>query len=487
MFSIGSALCIIVVLIHLVYVHIVNKQILSLAEDKAESIGRVIEGTIFHVMLSGRGKEFQLILEMMAQVNDLEALRLFSETGVILKSSRREEIGQMIYPEDMEAFKQGKKFFIYTNERGEKSLSIVKPIYIRPECHKCHDPNKKIRAILDLHLPYGPLERQLASSRNLHIFSVLLLLFLIPVIGTFFHNRFIDRPLREIMSKMGQVEKGNLEVTVELKGEDELASLGKSFNSMIRRLDQAQKEVEKQHQIQMERADRLASLGELASGIAHEIRNPLAGISSAIQVIAEEMDPQDQHREVTQRIMEEIERVSSSLENILSYSRPTPLEYSLSDLNNILDQALFLASSGIRDLQCIKEYDPKLPQIELDPQQMQQVFLNIILNAIQAMPPTQGKLTLRTAVEGDGHNRWIAVKISDNGEGIPKDNLDKIFQPFFTTRQRGTGLGLSIAQRIIEQHGGTISVESELGKGTTFSIFFPLPEDSKPKDESNSC
>jgi len=481
MLSIGASLCLVLVIIHLIYIRMVNKQILALAEDKAESIGRVIEGTIFHIMLSGRGEEFQHILELMAEVNDLEALRLFSEEGIILKSSHREEIGRPIYPEDMEAFRKGKKFFIYINERGEKSLSIVKPIYMRPHCTKCHDPSKKIRAILDLHLPYGPLERQLTLSRNLHIFSVGLLLILMAVIGTFFHNRFIDRPLREIMDKMEQVENGNLKVKVELPGEDELANLGKSFNSMIQKLDQAQKEIEKQHQLQMQRADRLASLGELASAIAHEIRNPLAGISSAIQVLAEEFGSQDPPREVIQRIMEEIERVNTSLESILSYSRPTPLQYSLTDLHEILDQALFIASSGLKELECIREYEPGLPSIEIDPQQIQQVFLNIILNAIQAMHK-QGRLTLRTAVEAKKDQRWIVVRISDTGEGIPKENLTKIFQPFFTTRQRGTGLGLSIAQRIMEQHGGFITVESEVGQGTTFALYFPLsPDETRVK------
>ena len=276
---------------------------------------------------------------------------------------------------------------------------------------------------------------------------------------------------------MERAERG-LEARVEVKSFDDIGRLGEAFNSLLTKLERARRRVERYHYEQMKRADRLASIGEMAAGIAHEIKNPLAGIAGVIQVLRKEHAVGDPKRVVLDEVLVQVERMDKAVRNLLSFARPPEPKMTPADINELIGKLLdFLAPQFARNsISVERKLTTGLPWLTLDPDLMQQALINIALNAIQAMPEG-GKFVVETrSVKPDGNNPGsIEILFSDTGKGISLENLSRIFNPFFTTRQQGTGLGLSITQRIIEQHGGEISVMSSPEKGTTFTLSFPYP------------
>lgn len=227
------------------------------------------------------------------------------------------------------------------------------------------------------------------------------------------------------------------------------------------------------------RMDRLVSLGKLSSGIAHELRNPLAGIKTTSQALSEEMSDEDPRREYLTRITKEIDRLNDLLKTFFSFAKPQKLTLVPCQIKDIINEIIPFLIKEIADkgIRFIETYHPQLPKIKVDKNQMHQVFLNLFLNAIQAMP-NGGELNIDVAplnsASGDGHKQnFVKTVISDTGRGIPPHLIHKIFDPFFTTKPRGIGLGLSIAYQIINKHGGTIKVESQWEKGTSFVIHLP--------------
>ncbi|GBD95075.1 sporulation kinase E [bacterium BMS3Abin05] len=249
----------------------------------------------------------------------------------------------------------------------------------------------------------------------------------------------------------------------------------------------------KRLQIEMIRMDRLASLGVLASGIAHEIRNPLAGIKTMAQTLEEEIEPDDSRREYPSRIIRQVNRLDELLKAFFSYARPRPPIKKWHDLPDIVHEVVVLLNKKISSskIDLSEIYDENLPKIFVDLNQIQQVFINLILNAVDAMSEG-GHLVIKaravtTRVEAVDRRRKIfrnkrlkslytEVLVKDTGSGIQQAHLEAIFDPFFTTKSQGTGLGLSIVYRILEEHGGNIKVTSEPGKGTTFALLLPSEE-----------
>lgn len=235
----------------------------------------------------------------------------------------------------------------------------------------------------------------------------------------------------------------------------------------------------------MRRSDRLAAIGQIAAGIAHEIKNPLVGIRGAAQLLRSELmgaagSGFDEYLDV---ILREADRLNSVLEGILDFTRVRPRERHRFNIHSVLDRSLLLNEEYARRSSVVlaREYDPSLPDVVGNQDQIIQVFLNIIRNAIEAMP-SGGKLTvvtrvsdLFTSVQADGRkHRLMMVKIADTGPGIRQEHLQDIFAPFFTTKDRGVGLGLALSYQIVQEHLGTIRVESREGEGTTFSVYLPL-------------
>jgi hypothetical protein len=246
----------------------------------------------------------------------------------------------------------------------------------------------------------------------------------------------------------------------------------------------AKEEAEQYHHELIQRADRMATIGELASGIAHEIRNPLAGIQGAIQILAEGLPKEDGRRQVTDEIQKQIYKLERLVKDLLNYAKPVPKNYLSTDVNELIDKVLsffVIQQRNSENFKIKKHFFSPLPRVFIDPNSMEQAFLNIVLNAQKAMPKG-GTLTVSTCLVNGGEKeteiREIQIIFEDMGIGIPKSNLSKIFNPFFSTRSDGTGLGLSITKNIVEQHGGSIEVESQVNVGTKFTITLPLMENA---------
>jgi hypothetical protein len=282
----------------------------------------------------------------------------------------------------------------------------------------------------------------------------------------------IERPLEELKKTIVRVRQGDLDARVQFaKRPDDVGQLGRQFNEMIQQLAENRAEIERLHQGEMARAEHLATIGELAAGLAHEIRNPLAGIAGVVEVMGRELPPESSSRAVLPEVQHEIQHIQAILNDLLAYARPRPPDFHPADLNATVEQAVFLARQQVRTkpIEISFESLQELPRVVHDPVQIQQMALNLLLNGIQAIA-NQGKIEVTLRREGE----FAVVRITDTGKGIARDSLQKIFKPFFTTRKEGTGLGLPLAKGIVELHKGRIEVTSEPGHGAQFDVWLPI-------------
>jgi signal transduction histidine kinase len=240
---------------------------------------------------------------------------------------------------------------------------------------------------------------------------------------------------------------------------------------MVQQLRESRDEIERLHQTQISRAEHLATLGELAAGLAHEIRNPLAGIAGVIEIVGRDLPTTSPARGVVKDVRLEIAQINRILTDLLETARPRVPEMRASDLNTTIEHAIMLVRQQVisKPITIDLQKSPDLPEVEHDSDQIHQVLLNLLLNAVQAIE-AKGSVSVEIA----SRDNFAVVTVTDNGRGIPHEILPNIFRPFFTTKGNGTGLGLSLARRIVEEHRGRIEVSSEPLRGTTFRVFLPF-------------
>jgi signal transduction histidine kinase len=223
------------------------------------------------------------------------------------------------------------------------------------------------------------------------------------------------------------------------------------------------------------RVEKFAALGRIAAGIAHEIRNPLAGIYTTVQNLEDEFNQDDLRKTDLKNIMEEIDRVEHLIREVLNLVRPVPLQIEDFDIHDLLSTTFSLLKKEMagKKIELRTEYGSGCPVISADPNRLRQVFLNLTINAIESINGG-GKITVRTNAAKRGDREWLVIDIIDNGIGIPAKHMSRIFDPFFTTKNAGTGLGLTVTHKIIEEHGGMIEVESQADQGAAFRVLLPV-------------
>lgn len=468
----------------LFHIHREHTHITTNSLRTADLMMSVIERSITSSMSSGNTRDVQAILEMVGSDPRLAGVRIFHPDGRVLKSSEPHEIGRRVDPHSLAIFLNGQQHDIFRGPTGDEVMGVVKPIYSEQNCVPCHGAGHRVIGILNLDLSLAEMEDQLLETSQLFGLTMLIIVLLLTGGISLIFHRFVRQPLKNISIKMAQVENGDLTVKLEPQSEDEVSSLMASFNSMVDRLRQANDELQECHYQQMERVDRLASVGEMSAGIAHEIKNPLAAISGAITVLSDDFAEDDPRREVISKVLEQIARLDKAATDLLFFGRPGKPSFDYVDTNDLLNKTMFFVSQHpeAKNVHQSKEFTRHLPPVWVDEKQLQQVFFNIIINAIQAMKDG-GTLLLQTDLVEEQDRKVVRVLIGDSGPGIKAEDLESIFTPFFTTKTQGTGLGLAICRQLMEQQGGCITVSSRLGEGTRVVINLPVSEDVPDMNE----
>ena len=446
-------------------------------EDNVLIISNTIERSLANAMLDGKSKEVQHILEAVGVYHNIQEVKIFSPNGVILKSSKRWLIGRKV-DQNVQKWFFADKVKKPIKRRDEGIFSVLFPIPNEDRCFHCHGSKAKLNGVLAVDVSMEQTQEKVRELTKTMFLWALGVTAILAVSLSLFLTRLVSNPIQELITTMEQAEQG-LEARAEVKSFDEIGRLGEAFNSLLTKLERARRRVERYHYEQMKRADRLASIGEMAAGIAHEIKNPLAGIAGVIQVLKKDQTVGDQKRAVLDEVLSQVERMDKAVRNLLSFARPPEPKMTLVDINELTGKLLdFLAPQFAKNSIVVeRKLSPGLPWLTLDPDLAQQAVINIALNAIQAMPEGGKFIVESKSMKPAGeHAGSVEILFSDTGKGISSDNLSRIFSPFFTTRQQGTGLGLSITQRIVEQHGGEINVMSSPGKGASFTLTFPYPQ-----------
>ena len=323
-------------------------------------------------------------------------------------------------------------------------------------------------------------EASITKTRISNTKNLLLLLVtvgpLILIVATFLFMKGFTRSLSILTDATRNIQSGKLQFRIKEELKDEFGVLASSFNEMASSL---------QEQCNlMQEAERLAVVGELAASIAHEIKNPLAGIKVSIEVLSHDLDLDQEDKEIFLQVVNEIDRITALLKSLLSYARPPRPESISFDVHQVLHSAIKSAQFSQRsspegqrkEIEFIRDFGPEMPSIFADPGQLQQVVLNLLLNAVDAIAE-KGKITVQTRKSSA---RDIRITIADTGRGINSEDMDKVFKPFFTTKSHGTGLGLAICKRLIQQAGGNITVANNPGgEGVTFAITLPIQPENE--------
>jgi len=312
-------------------------------------------------------------------------------------------------------------------------------------------------------------------SRIIIIFFIIALSItsLASLILIFFYTKMMMRPIDDIVKMCRNIISGDLSARCNVKPSGEMGILCRTINQMATSIEQHEKEIQESAQKQIIQSEKLASIGRLAAGIAHEINNPLTGVLTFAHFLKENRANEKKDIEDINVIIKETTRVRDIIRGLLNFSRQSPSNKEMTNINEIIQVLLILikGQKEFRNVQIIENYDKKLPELLADINQLKQVFLNLLLNAGESING-KGIITIETSATCQAIN----VAISDSGGGIEDEDMDKIFDPFFTTKPvgQGTGLGLSVSYGIIEQHGGVIQCESKVGEGTTFNVLLPL-------------
>jgi two-component system NtrC family sensor kinase len=324
----------------------------------------------------------------------------------------------------------------------------------------------------------GVLEQKYTDIQNQAIIAFIIISTLVVLFSvglSYLLSQSISVPVHKLVVASKELANGNLDVKVDKTSNDEIGILADAYNSMANALRERDEQLKEFTRKKFMESERLALIGQLAANVAHELNNPLQGIVTYSHLLLERNSLDDPTKLSLQKIVVQANRSRDIIRGLLDFSRQRKPDKTLCNINNLLQESLsFLENQALmQNIQISTQLDSGLPSIVIDPSQVQRVFINMIVNAAEAMNGS-GQLTMTTSQ--DAIKGCIEITFSDTGMGIPEENLEKIFDPFFTTKDtgHGVGLGLAISYGIIKEHGGSVSVESELGKGTTFIVRLPV-------------
>jgi len=482
--------------------------------EEAENISEIITNATFFNMPLGNRDCIIRIMRIISNQQSISYVRMVNDKGVVSFSNIPEDLGELI-PRNSESCSlchEGDKKIISNSEslplriypkNNDEFLSVVTPIYNSPGCYsntQCHihSENTIKLGVLDVKMSLKEVNSEFKRSFVGFLIFLLAVLLCFIVITAFIVSRFVTSPVKQLVSGTEKVANGDLDVNISVSSKDEIGQLADSFNRMISDLKVANEEIrswstgmekkieERTKKLYLTRAkliqsEKMASMGVLASSVAHEINNPLQGILTYIKLMLKVIrsgPPSEKNvsefEEYLGLMGTEIERCGDMVKNLLVFSKQSKLEIRDEDINLIIDNGLKLIDNKIR-LQNIRvkmELNRDIPMLKCDRLQIQQSLIALMINSCEAMGEN-GEIVIKTS---QFDNQYILIALSDTGKGIKEENLHNIFDPFYTTKEssKNTGLGLFVVYGIIIEHGGTIEVKSRPDEGTEFLIKLPI-------------
>lgn len=468
----------------------------------------MIEKSLEKSMLRNDRKSIDETLERVSNVVDISSVNIYSHPGGVIRfTSDRKLLNHTVKPTSSacSTCHKGKETTTRSSWLVEKTsegrfMVLTRPILNRPECFTAschfHSSNNRILGVLEARYSLARLDRKMKQQKIFTLISGVIFTIFFCVILCIVLWKIVIGPLYIVADGLQRVSKGDLDFQINLNTKDEIGMLARAFNSMTRelktsreRLENWAKELEKEvakkteeirrGQEQLVHTEKLASLGRMAAGVAHELNSPLTGIVTFAHLMLKRLPPENRmDREDLEVIIEQAERCSKIIKGLLGFSRALPSERTDININNVISHTVSIVRNQAKfhNIKLSTELTPGLPDIRGDASQLEQVFMNLLINAADAMND-RGSITISTRLTRVDDHDYVEIEFTDTGPGIPEEYMDRLFEPFFTTKPpgKGTGLGLSVSHGIIKKHGGHIRVRSTPGKGTSFFIRLPVP------------
>jgi len=505
------------------------QELLQAAVRHVTQISEVITKSTRFAMLQNQPYYVHRIIQDVAIQPGIEKVRIFSKDGIIMQSTYMAEIGLKVDQKaegcilchqgekPLAQLPQQERSRVFSAPDGRRLLANMEVIRNEPSCYTAachvHTKDQQVLGVLDIVYSLAEIDRTMQRSATTIILLSLGFVLAVSVFVGLFVHRLIYLPLRDLEAGAHSLATGNLEQMIPVRSADEFGALAGSFNAMTRALRNSQKELRewgstleqkvrertqalRAAEAETARGEKLASVGLLASGIAHELNSPLTGILTFSHLVRRKMPDGSPEAEDLDLVIRETKRCAAIIRRLLDFARENPPEKKYADLNRLVQDTVRIIErpAHFRDVEITTDLDHDLPPAWVDADLIKQVIMNMLVNAQHAIAE-QGSITVRSRrlpaprspEPGAKPVPMVELSIIDTGCGIQETDLQRIFDPFFTTKDvgKGTGLGLTVSHGIVKAHGGSIEVESAVGEGSTFRIYLPVAPPSGSADSAN--
>lgn len=492
--------------------------LLESAQDHVTQLSEAITRSTRFAMLQNQPEYVHRIIQDVARGGNIDRVRIFSKEGVIIDSTHTPELGLRVdrkaegcflchqSEQPAASLPQGARARVFNAPDGRRMLASMEVIRNEPSCTNAachvHKKSQTVLGVLDIVYSLDEIDRSMQTGAQAIIVLSLGFVLLAAVGVSIFVHRLIYRPLRDLEGGAKRIAEGNLEKPIPVRSDDEFGRLAGSFNAMTQALRTSQQELQQWNETlerkveertqalrvaeaEAVRGEKLASVGLLAAGIAHELNSPLTGILTFTSLLRKNLPEGSADAEDLDLVIKETKRCATIIRRLLDFAREKAPEKKFADLNRLIEDTVHIVEqpAHLQDIEIRFEFDRSLPQVWVDANMIEQVVMNLLVNAQHAIAE-KGRITIRTRRTPEPKSPGLGaaavpmaeVSIADTGCGIAEKNLKRIFDPFFTSKEvgKGTGLGLSVSHGIVQAHGGLIEVESRVGEGSTFRVFLPL-------------